>query len=199
MKNLIVATFALIMSSAAAAQGLPSSSLTRGTWELGVFAGGGDGLGKSDNTQFLVAGGRGGWVLTGEHLPGILRGNFEWAVDVMPAYIVFPPDRGIYGASIKPFLWEWNFTHWQKVSPFFGVAGGVLFTLHNIPPGDTSSINFTPQADFGFHLFTRESRALTFEMDIVHHSNASIGNQNPGYNASVFFTLGYVWYKTRHR
>jgi lipid A 3-O-deacylase len=197
MKISIVALFTLLIASAAAAQGLPSSSLTRGTWELGVFAGGGDGLGKSDNTQFLVAGGRGGLVLTGEHLPGILRGNFEWAVEVIPVYIVFPPNRGIYGGSVKPFLWEWNFTHFQKVSPFFGVAGGALFTRANIPPGDTSTVNFTPQIDLGFHLFTRQSRALTFEMDIVHHSNASIGNQNPGYNASVFFTLGYVWYKTR--
>src|SRR5215472_9839839 len=134
MKILIVAMFTLLIAS----------------------AGGGDGLGKSDDTQFLVAGGRGGLVLTGEHLPGILRGNFEWAVDVMPAYIVFPPERGIYGASIKPFLWEWNFTHWQKVAPFWGVAGGALFTLHNIPPGDTSSINFTPQIDMGVHVLTRE-------------------------------------------
>jgi len=78
----------------------------------------------------------------------------------------------------------------------FRVAGGALFTRANIPPGDTSTVNFTPQIDLGFHLFTRQSRAMTFEMDIVHHSNASIGNQNPGYNASVFFTLGYVWYKT---
>ena len=137
MKISIVALFTLLIASAAAAQGLPSSSLTRGTWELGVFAGGGDGLGKSDNTQFLVAGGRGGLVLTGEHLPGILRGNFEWAVEVIPVYIVFPPNRGIYGGSVKPFLWEWNFTHFQKVSPFFGVAGGALFTRANIPPGDT--------------------------------------------------------------
>jgi lipid A 3-O-deacylase len=197
MKSSLVALFALLIASATAAQGLPSSSLTRGTSELGVFGGGGDGLGKSDNTQFLVAGGRGGWVLTGEHLPGILRGNFEWAVDVMPAYIVFPPNSGVYGASIKPAIWQWNFTHWQKVSPYFAAAGGVLFTLHNVPPGDTSSVNFTPQADFGVHIFTRESRALTLEMDIVHHSNASLGNQNPGYNASVFFTVGYTWYKTR--
>jgi len=65
MKISIVAMFTLLIASATTAQGLPSSSLTRGTWELGVFAGGGDGLGKSDNTQFLVAGGRGGLVLTG--------------------------------------------------------------------------------------------------------------------------------------
>ena len=197
MKTLFVAIFTLILASAAAAQDLPSKTLTRGTWELGAFAGGGEGFGKSDNTQFLIAGGRGGLVLTKEFMPGILRGNFEWAVDVMPVYIVFPPNSGVYGGSIKPVIWKWNFTHWQKVAPYFAAAGGILFTRQNIPPGDTSQVNFTPQADFGIHIFLREGRAITLEMDAVHHSNASLGNQNPGYNGSYFFTVGYTWYKTR--
>lgn len=196
MKTLFVAIFTLFMASAAAAQDLPSKTLTRGTWELGAFAGGGEGFGKSDNTQFLIAGGRGGLVLTKEFMPGILRGNFEWAVDVMPVYIVFPPNSGVYGGSIKPVIWKWNFTHWQKVAPYFAAAGGILFTRQNIPPGDTSQVNFTPQADFGIHIFLREGRAITLEMDAVHHSNASLGNQNPGYNGSYFFTVGYTWFKT---
>ncbi len=55
------------------------------------------GLGKSDNTQFFYAGGRAGRVLTSDHLSGIFRGNFEWAVDVMPIYVVFPPaKRGLW-------------------------------------------------------------------------------------------------------
>jgi hypothetical protein len=186
----------LFIASAAAAQDLPFKTLTRGTWELGAFAGGGEGFGKSDNTQFLIAGGRGGLVLTKEFMPGILRGNFEWAVDVMPVYIVFPPNSGVYGGSIKPVIWKWNFTHWQKVAPYFAAAGGILFTRQNIPPGDTSQVNFTPQADFGIHIFLREGRAITLEMDAVHHSNASLGNQNPGYNGSYFFTVGYTWFKT---
>ena len=196
MKTLFVAIFTLLLASAAAAQDLPSKTLTRGTWELGAFAGGGEGFGKSDNTQFLIAGGRGGLVLTKEFMPGILRGNFEWAVDVMPVYIVFPPNSGVYGGSIKPVIWKWNFTHWQKVAPYFAAAGGILFTRQNIPPGDTSQVNFTPQADFGVHIFLREGRAITLEMDAVHHSNASLGNQNPGYNGSYFFTVGYTWFKT---
>ncbi|HWZ54389.1 MAG TPA: acyloxyacyl hydrolase [Candidatus Acidoferrales bacterium] len=196
MKTLFVAIFTLFIASAAAAQDLPSKTLTRGTWELGAFAGGGEGFGKSDNTQFLIAGGRGGLVLTKEFMPGILRGNFEWAVDVMPVYIVFPPNSGVYGGSIKPVIWKWNFTHWQKVAPYFAAAGGILFTRQNIPPGDTSQVNFTPQADFGVHIFLREGRAITLEMDAVHHSNASLGNQNPGYNGSYFFTVGYTWFKT---
>ena len=142
MKTLFVAIFTLFIASAAAAQDLPSKTLTRGTWELGAFAGGGDGFGKSDNTQFLIAGGRGGLVLTKEFMPGILRGNFEWAVDVMPVYIVFPPNSGVYGGSIKPVIWKWNFTHWQKVAPYFAAAGGILFTRRifrrAIPPRSIS-------------------------------------------------------------
>jgi hypothetical protein len=29
----------------------------------------------------------------------------------------------------------------------------------------------------------------------VHHSNAGLGTHNPGYNAAVFVTIGYTWFK----
>src|SRR5260370_1791096 len=96
--------------SAPAAQDWVSQSLKRGAWELGVLAGGGTGLGKSSGTQFVYAGGRAGLILTGDHLPGFLHGNFEWAVDVMPLYAVLPPASAIYGGSFKPLIWQWNFT-----------------------------------------------------------------------------------------
>src|SRR5271154_1408168 len=89
MKVAAVTVLALFLASAAAAQDWPSASLTRGTWELGPLVGAGTGLGKSDDTQFLYAGARAGLVLTGEHLPWLLRGDFEWAVDLMPVYTVF--------------------------------------------------------------------------------------------------------------
>jgi lipid A 3-O-deacylase len=191
---------ALFLSGAAAAQDTKSEdwvkkSLTPGTWEFGVFAGGGTGLGHADNTQFLVAGGRIGCVLTGEHFSGWPRGNFEWAADLMPAYIVFPPNSAVYGGSFKPVILQWNFTGKKKVAPYFAAAGGVLFSTQNIPPGNTSYVNFTPQAVIGMHIFTRPGRALQLEGEFVHHSNASLGAQNPGYNISFFFTVGYTWYK----
>ncbi|MGA7915168.1 MAG: hypothetical protein WCA00_08035, partial [Candidatus Acidiferrales bacterium] len=74
-------------ASAPADQNWVSQSLNK-TWELGVLAGGGTGLGKSGGTQFIYAGGRIGFILTHDHLPGLLHGNFEWAVDVMPLYAV---------------------------------------------------------------------------------------------------------------
>lgn len=173
-------------------------TLKRGRWQLGVVGGGGDGLGKSDNTQYMYAGGRVGIVLTGEHLPGWLRGDFEWAGDVLPIFTVFPPNSAVYGGSIRPVIWQWNFTSRKKVAPYFAAQGGIIFTRQNVPPGDTSQVNFSSGAAFGANVFTKRNRALLLEMSILHISNASLGNHNPGYNGSIFFTVGYSWFRGRH-
>jgi hypothetical protein len=178
----------------------PSNALSdgRNTWDLGAFLGGGTGAGKSSNTQFLYAGGRGGFVLSPDLFTStLIRGNFEYAVEVMPVYTVFTPGGAVYGASIKPIILRWNFTKPRTVIPYIHIAGGVLFTTSDVPPGDTSSINFTPQIGGGIHWFHRPSQSIDFGVDCVHHSNASLGDHNPGYNASVFFSVGYSWYKHR--
>jgi hypothetical protein len=120
----------------------------------------------------------------------------------MPLYEVFagptrevPGSHGIYGGSFKPAIWEWNFTSSRKIVPYAAIAGGVLFTTRNIPPGNTSPVNFTPQFDFGAHIFVKPRRAVLLGGAIVHHSSASLGRENPGYNTSFFWTVGYSWFK----
>jgi hypothetical protein len=197
----IFSLFAGIASAQQAAPATPANSLTdgRGTWELGAFLGGGTGAGKSSDTQFLYAGGRAGLLLTPDLFTSTpIRGNLEYAVEIMPVYTVFTPNGAVYGASIKPFLVQWNFTEPQRLIPYVHIAGGVLFTTSDVPPPNTSSINFTPQIGGGLHWFHRSDRSIDFSVDVVHHSNASLGDHNPGYNASVFFTVGYSWYKPRH-
>jgi lipid A 3-O-deacylase len=185
--------------SSPASQDFREQSLVKGAWELGVLAGGGTGLGKSDGTQFFYAGGRVGYILTGEHLPGLLRGNFEWAVDILPLYPVLTPDGGaIYGASIKPAIWEWNFTSFKKFAPYVAAAGGVVFSKSNVPPGDTSKVNFTPQFVVGTHYFYRRRHALFFEGSLGHLSSASLGPHNPGYNVTLVFTGGLSWMRGGH-
>jgi lipid A 3-O-deacylase len=178
---------------------LLTRSLTKGTWEFGMIGGGGEGLGSRSNTQFFYAGGRVGVILTHEHLSGWMRGNFEWSADLYPIYVVFPPQSAIYGGSIRPVMWLWNFTSGKKIAPYFGPVGGVVFSTHNVPPGNTSWVNFTPGGVFGAHVFLKKGRALIFEGGIIHHSSASLGTQNPGYNASFFFQIGYSWFKVRER
>jgi lipid A 3-O-deacylase len=180
----------------ATAQQLPSEVMVKKAWDLGLFTGGGVGLGSTSGTRFVFAGGRIGRILTKEHLHGWLRGNFEWAVDLMPLYAVFPPNRAVYGGGFKPAVWQWNFTSGKRIAPYAVVAGAIVFSTANLPPGDTSDVNFAPQVGFGVNYLVRRGQAVRFEAAIVHHSNARLGKLNPGYDASLFFTVGYSWYKT---
>jgi lipid A 3-O-deacylase len=121
------------------------------------------------------------------------------------------------GVSVTPFLLRWNFAGSERWSPWLQGAGGLIWTNHKYPPfggptvssggitlgtfgnngpgSDTSVWNFTPQFGVGVHYFTRANRSVDFGANAVHISSASLGDKNPGVNASVQFTLGYTWWK----
>lgn len=114
-----------------------------------------------------------------------------------------------HGASITPIILRWNFTHGQRFMPWVQGAGGLLWTNHKYPAfgssvlnlnndgpnTDTSVFNFTPQFGVGAHYFLKPRRSLDFSANAVHISSASLGDKNPGVNASVQFSVGYSWWK----
>jgi len=55
--------------------------------------------------------------------------------------------------------------------------------------------NFTPQGGVGMHYFFKDKRSVDFSANAVHISSASLGDKNPGVNASVQVSLGYTWWK----
>jgi hypothetical protein len=121
------------------------------------------------------------------------------------------------GASITPIILRWNFAGTQRVVPWVQGAGGLLWTNHKYPAfggppissggitnssignnaanDDTSVWNFTPQFGVGAHYFLSSKRSVDFGANAIHISSASLGDKNPGVNASVQFTLGYSWWK----
>ena len=125
---------------------------------------------------------------------GPFRGNLEWAADLIPLYLVYQPQR-VYGASFNPVVLKWNFTAGRRVVPFVAAEGGVLFTTMEVPPGDTSRVNFTPTLAGGVYIFPRERRAIALSVHVTHISSANLGNKNPGINSSVQFRVGYFWFK----
>jgi hypothetical protein len=133
-------------------------------------------------------------VLTGNHLPGILHGNFEFGGEFMPMYEVFTINStNVYGVSIKPVILRWNLVHWNRFTPFLQLAGGFLITNQELPPGNTSAFNFTPQGGFGFNVFTKPGQAVKTEFIFGHISNADLGIRNPGINSLFLFEIGYEW------
>jgi hypothetical protein len=47
----------------------------------------------------------------------------------------------------------------------------------------------------GVQYFVRPRQSISFAANAVHISNASMGDSNPGVNASVQFSIGYSWWK----
>ena len=149
--------------------------------ELQVWTGGGHGLnGSTASTDVWNLGGRYGWVLTAPHGPGFLQGQFEYAVDVVPAFVVVQRKADAYGFGLNPFALKWNFTKPHKVVPYFELGGGTLFTNNDVPPG-TSRVNFTTSGALGLH-FLRDKYNWSAEIRFMHISNAGLGDLNPGIN-----------------
>jgi len=159
-----------------------------GGHELQIWTGGGRSVpGGTKDTSVWNAGVRYGWILTAPHGPGFLNGRFEYAVDAVPAFVVFQPANTVYGAGVNPIALKWIFATRSSVEPYLELNGGTLFTTHEVPAG-TSTINFTSSAALGFHVL--REHAWTVEVRYMHISNAGLTTPNPGIN-TVQVRLGF--------
>ena len=194
------------------------------SWEYGPFVNWGSGVGDRSDFKFFWGGFQAGKVLTPVLKAGIFSGQFELGANIMPLWQAYTPaphrqtfvyqgqtytepiGGGTYrGASITPVIFRWNLlTHSRRIQPWFQAAGGLIYTTHKFPPdvlvphglpGATSVFNFSPQGGIGMHYFTRPGRSFDLELNAVHISSASLGDRNPGVNASLQVQVGYTWWK----
>jgi lipid A 3-O-deacylase len=114
-----------------------------------------------------------------------------------------------HGVSITPIILRWNFTRGKRIMPWAQAAGGVLWTNHKYPAygsgdvnlsnygpnSDASVWNFTPQGGVGMHYFVKPTQSVDLSANGIHISSASLGDRNPGVNASVQFSVGYSWWR----
>ncbi len=157
--------------------------------EVQVWTGGGHGLnGSSSDTGVWNLGVRYGWVLTDAVGPGPLRGRFEYAVDVVPAFLLTQRNGTAYGLGLNPIGLKWNFAGRQSVTPYVELGGGLLFSNTQVPPG-TSRVNFTPSGALGLH-FLRSKYNWSAEVRFMHISNAGLATPNPGIN-TIQVRLGF--------
>jgi lipid A 3-O-deacylase len=117
---------------------------------------------------------------------------------------LFPTGGTYTGVSATPVILRWNFRSGRHLLPWIQGAGGLIWTNHKFPPIGpypvpnhlgTSVFNFTPQFGLGVHYFVKPKQSISISANAVHISNASLGDSNPGVNASVQFSIGYTWWK----
>jgi lipid A 3-O-deacylase len=197
---------------------------TKRPWEIAPFLNWGKGVGDRSSFNFLWGGVEIGKTLTPVLKAGILSGQFQLAGNIMPLWQAYTPAPHIqtfvyhgstyvapvgggayYGASLTPVIFRWNFlTKSKRIQPWFQGAGGLIYTTHKFPPdvlvphgtpGGTSVWNFSPQGGIGIHYFVRPRRSIDLGVNAVHISSASLGDHNPGVNASIQIQAGYTFWK----
>jgi len=186
----------VFLSSQAFAQNLPPVE-HEGSWDFSVWAEGETG---AENTwsfkeaQIWSAGVFVGRVITREHGEGRWRGNLEYGFDVVPVFRTFG-NQCNHGFGADPVILRWNFApRTPRLSPYIEVAGGVLSTKANLPPGNTSSFNFTARSGAGLYLWTRRRRAFDIGLHWSHISNANLGRSNPDFTG-LQLSVAYHWFK----
>ena len=135
-----------------------------------------------------------GRILTQPHGPGALRGRFEWALEAVPVFGQYSPQK-TYGFGITPLLWRWNFEPSGRLAPYSELAGGLLWTSDPVPVRTTTS-NFTAHAGAGIRIFIRPQEAIVLGYRFHHISNGNRLERNPGVNAHV---LQFGWSYLRPR
>lgn len=195
------------------------------SWGYGPFINWGSGVGSRADYKFLSAGVQVSKPMFPVLHAGFLSGQFEGGANVMPLwqaytppphYATFNPPGGgsyvapvgggtFYGVSITPVIFRWDFlTSSKRLQPWFQAAGGVIYTTHKFPPdqqvpkgtpGGTSVWNFSPQGGGGIRYFIRPRRSIDVGVNGVHISSASLGDRNPGVNASVQVQVGYTFWR----
>jgi lipid A 3-O-deacylase len=190
----------------------------------GPFVSWGSGVGDRSSFKFLSAGFEVAKPISPVLRAGILSGQFILGVNIMPLWQAYTPaphqqtviyqgqtyvapvGGGTYrGVSLTPVIFRWNFlTRSRRIQPWFQGAGGLIYTTHKFPPeilvpqgtpGGTSVFNFSPQGGIGLHYFTRAKRSIDVGVNALHISSASLGDRNPGVNASIQLQLGYTFWK----
>jgi len=175
----------------------PSSPLAGvGSWEFAVWARqavGNDANGEFGNDAVSQAGLRVGYVFARPSIHGRVRGSLEYFFDIVPVFLMTKPQT-IYGGGFSPVGMKWNFFNYRQ--SYIALSGGGILSTRNVPPGNTSSLNFTVSASAGMNLWTHARQSFGVSAGYWHLSNARMGDSNPSLN-TMQFGIEYRWCKPK--
>jgi hypothetical protein len=194
----MVLSLLLSLAPVAAAQSGVYPMADRQLWEFGLW--GAEAMGKVDGEAFGVthismAGLHAGRVIyEARSAEGTMRA-LEYVVEVQPLFLV-TRRQSTYGGGLSPLGLKWNFAPRGRYRPYIEFNGGAMFTQKNVPPGRTSSFNFTIDVGPGVMIALPRNQALSVRLQYWHLSNADMGHANPQFN-TIELVVGYHWLKAK--
>jgi hypothetical protein len=167
-------------------------------WEFGVW--GAEALGMYSGqtfgeSQMSMAGLHVGRVIYERRSKNQGTRTLEYAIEIQPLFLVTRPQH-VYGGGFSPVGLKWNFVPRGRYRPYLEWNGGGMFTESNVPPGRTSTFNFTISGGPGVMIALSRTQALSVAVRYWHLSNANLGHSNPAFN-TVQVEIGYHWMKQR--
>lgn len=185
-----IALVVLLMSCGAgplyAQDGVSTPFLDVGATEWMVTGGPALGVGlfhSAEGHRYFLQALSWGRILSPPRGPGMLRGRFEWSVEVVPIFGQFDPEN-TYGVGVTPLLWRWNFEPKGRFVQFAELAGGGLWTVDPVP-ARTTTANFTAHIAYGVRYFMRRNVSFVASYRFHHISNGNRLERNPGVNAHL--------------
>lgn len=165
-------------------------------WDFSVWTAGETGEETTNSfaqAQIWLAGVALGRDITDVRGTGWRSGRFEYGFDFVPLFETYGNQR-THGIGFDPVILRWNSLHRSHLAPYIELSGGAVITPVNLPPGRTSSFNFTAKGGGGIYLLSRSRQALDVGLHWSHISNANLGADNTEFNG-ILLTLAYHWYK----
>ena len=129
-------------------------------------------------------------ILSGEHGPGVLKGQLEMVIEVTPVFVAFQSGHA-EGTGFSPVMFRWNFRQYRAIQPFVDAAAGMTVTNRDVPE-NTTRLNFAEHAGIGTRLRVAERWALVVGYRLHHLSNNGTAARNPGVTSHVGYA-GVSW------
>jgi Lipid A 3-O-deacylase (PagL) len=187
----------LLFTCIAYAQEQPPSSAPLGAWDIAIWAAGASGEENTNSwaeAQVWTGGLFLGRTMDHEVAGGWRRGIPEYGINLIPLFVT-SRNQSVHGGGFEPIILRWNSAYnLRGARPYIDLAGGAVFTNANLPPGRTSSVNFTARAGAGFQLLHRNQHAVDLACHWAHISNANLGFRNSEFNG-IQVSVAYHWFR----
>jgi Lipid A 3-O-deacylase (PagL) len=126
-----------------------------------------------------------GRILTTKHGPGILAGQFQLSLQMMPIVVRGPED--FWGVGLTPVFIRWSFSGTRAVRLFADASAGLMFVDWRTPGPGRIPGNFNEQVGFGMRAGHARGAGFLLGYRFQHISNGGRAHPSPGVDTHLLY------------